>query len=667
MSVRTHSKLTVALGAVALLGLAVGACGKKDNQPAKPAAGAKGAPTAKAGEAAAPAKGEAQPNKDEAKKAEPGAKAAPEAKAAAAATPAPAANPAPSAAPTAAPALGGGDVIAVAGIPSYKNLMDTAIKVAAKVAPGTLTPQMASQGLEMVKGALGLTDISWLKTDAPIRAAVLDPKKYNGAGQLLILPITDKAKVLAALPATAKKGADAQGHAALLEMQGDKAYVDFIDGYAVVTENPKVFGDAQGFLAKGLQSFVPKGALELFADMKVVNRLYANDLKQGKEMLKNLYGQMLQGQMMPGAQQAVALELDMIFALVDSTDAVGMRLDATDSDLGWSFTVTPKAGTGLAKLVGKVNGQGSTLTAAAPKETWLGMTTNLDMRDMESLKALQKTAVEVYVEMLKLDAAGKAELQGLMDNLWKQATGDATFAFTVEGNNPAAMRYVGKVQSAETARELYAKLFDFAVAKALAVAKAEASKGGGAVPPELAKLNSFADVMALVQPMAAQMGVQISTSKGKKHGVLVDALTIDVDWTKTPIQQEEPETAKLLAKLLGNKIEFALGYAGDKLAMSFGAHARDDVVALASGTFPGGEPTLTAASKGSTMAMTVRVAPLLNALAAVVPEMASMAPTFSALPADEAFSFTVKGDGKQAVARLGLPLDLMAKLAALAR
>ena len=72
----------------------------------------------------------------------------------------------------------------------------------------------------------------------------------------VVLPITDKAKTLAAM-AAAKKGTEADGHEALLLVGGKNAYVDFVGNNLVLTLAKERFAKAKPFIERITKVEVP--------------------------------------------------------------------------------------------------------------------------------------------------------------------------------------------------------------------------------------------------------------------------------------------------------------------------------------------------------------------------------------------------------------------------
>jgi hypothetical protein len=385
------------------------------------------------------------------------------------------------AAPAAAPSIVLPEgVLMAAGVPSLTEVLSTVSTVANKIAPGQVPPDLASMALEGMKGVYGFTDITWLDQSAPIKFANVDPKTHDGKGQAILIPITDKEKVLASLPATANKALE--GHAASFESQGQTWYLDFVEGHAVLTDHPGVFAERRDFISGALAAWKPERLFTTRINMATVNAAFAKELQDARAAAEQLTAQAAQEPGMPDASAVMKKYTDLLFEVVDSTTAAQLDLYVQDGSIRFGASVDAKDGSGLANFSRLIAGKSSSLADAAPPTTWLGFTGNMDVREMKSIREMQKLALNTYAGLLKLTPEETAKIDSIFDRMATQATGESLTAFALDGTFPFALTTLAKVTDATQLRGAYGELLDLVFVKAWTYALEEMKKEGKEVP-----------------------------------------------------------------------------------------------------------------------------------------------------------------------------------------
>lgn len=618
----------------------------KDDEPATPATPAApegGTPGAEAGKAGAGTPGETKPGE---------APAAPGAEAA---------RPAAGAATSRAAVTVPDDVILIAGVPSLKAVLQTASDLGQKLAPGEMPPDLTSLALEGLKETFGLTDITWLETEKPCYVYALDPKTHGSKGQGLVLPMAGKDKVLAALKPEAKK--DVDGHAASFEHQFTTWYVDFTETHAVFADHPQTFPDAKALVTGPLAGWTPERLLSLQVNMNAINRIFGPEIEGAKQSAMQLMGQAASEPGMPDMKQIMEKEVSMLFDLVASTERVDVDLWVEGQDAKLGFAFTGKEGSGLAKFASTIAGKSSGLVDAAPATTWLGFSSFVDMRGFDALKELQTISMNAYAGLLHLTPEETAKLKDLMGRVSDLSTGESVTAFYSEGTFPLAMTSLVAMRDGAEARKIYGEVYDLLWEKGWAWFK-EFAKGEGMELPGAETVKTLDDLVAAANTILAPAGAKVAVVKDDKDGVEVRALTFEVDWDKLGIKEKDPDTYALLDGIVGRSLQLAIAFKDQWVAAALGPKAMDAARSLASGNRPGGEKSLTDASRGNAMAMTVHVDKILK-VSTFIPEMQAKKAAIDALPADRPFVFTGTGADRTFAFTLSVPTDLVKALTAL--
>ncbi|MCB9727580.1 MAG: hypothetical protein H6746_03735 [Deltaproteobacteria bacterium] len=587
-----------------------------------------------------------------------------------AAKPAEAGKPAePAAVPTepapvaAAPSLALPDgVLMAAGTPSLTEVLTTVSSVANKIAPGQVPPDLASLAMEGMKSLFGFTDITWLDQGEPFTFMNVDPKTHDGKGQAILLPMTDKDKVLASLAPDAKK--DIEGHAASFQAQGQTWYLDFVEKRAVLSDHPGVFAERRDFISGALAGWKPERLFTTRVNMNTVNTAFATEIQQARVAAEQLTSQAAQEPGMPDASRVMKRYTDLLFEVVEGTTAAQFELYEQDGAIRLGLGVDSKPESGLAGFARLIAGKTGTLADAVAPDAWLGYVYNMDMREIKSMRELQKLALDTYAGLLKLTPEEVAKIDTIFDRMATQLTGENMLSIAVDGAFPLALTSLSKVTDATTLRSAYGDLLDMVFAKAWSYAL-ESMKKEGKEFPGAADVKDLPGLIRLLGGLAEGMGVKLELVSEVRGEVQVDALTVDADLEKLGLREKDPDTFAIVDGIVGRHLELAFGFKGDSLSMAFGPHGIQQAMDLAAGKRPGGEPVLTAAARGNAMAGAFRLDVLMKALTAI-PDVARMKDAIEALPKGEAFTVTMNGVGDGLRTTLSFPIDTVAALAGFA-
>ncbi len=622
-STRLSLRTVVALSAVALL-TSMSAC-KDDKKPEEAAAGAEGAAAgaeAKAGEA-----GEA----GEAAKA---------------------------AAPAAASRTGvamGDKVLTIGGVPSLKKVLAAATDLGRKLAPDDMPPDLSSIAMEGIKEMLGVTDISWLATEKPIKVFTLDPKSFEGKGQGLVLPISDKAKVMASLKPEAKK--DDGGHAASFEHQFQTWYVDFIDGHVVLTDHAKSFETAKGLVTGALMGWTPERLISAQVNLKAVNAVFGPEIEGAKATAKEVMAQSQGGPGMPDMTKVLDKEVDMLFDLLASTERADFDLWVDGSDAKMSLAFAGISDSPVARFAKTIEGKSSSLLKAAAPNTWMGFSANMDVREFKGMRDLQMLSIESYARLLEVPDARINALRGVLEKITDSSTGDAVTTFYTDGTFPLAFTSVAKLADAEAVRKLYVEFYEGFREEGIAKFK-KGAKDAGVAAPGLDDIEDLTGLVAAANKMAGPMGVNLTITDEDKDGAHIYALTATADWNKLGIKEADPDAFAMLDGIVGKTVSIAFVFQGDAVSTAFGPKAIETARRLANGEFPGGDEHLSAASNGRAMAMTLLLDRLLSNLT-FIPELAPLKSKVDSLPKDRPLTFTMSGAGSTVITEFSVPTDVV--------
>lgn len=550
------------------------------------------------------------------------------------------------------------DVLVVSGTPSLEKLLEAVNAGANAVAPGTLPPNLASLALESMKSDLGLTDISWFRTDAPVLLAVVDPKVFDGKNQLVLLPASDTEKALASLKEGAQR--DFEGHRAFFEHRFEKVYVDTIDGYLVFTDHTAIFGKHKSFLEGQLGKWKPEHAFSMQVAMDHLLSRYGVEIAQFKEMAKQTLAREAAGTTAPEVQE---WQTQMLFSLIESLDTVRLDLAVEGTELRLILNNTAKKGSELAKLVASSQGQSSGLMSTIPSNAWVGMAGIFDVHESTEFDQLNEMSLRTYTNLLELSADEMKLLDPMIKEAAKLTTGDSAVSVYADQKFPMAMHTVAKIADVAAFRAVNKKLLALLVPHVWSRVVAELKKNGTELPP--AQVTSVAEMVALAKPFAAPWGIVPTLTSTEADGIHVDAIELVIDWTllsrEMGLAAQDVTTVDMLKAFAGEKIVVALASGTDRYVQAFGPNAIATATALAKGEDPKSRDAITSLAKDQNWTGLVQVRALLDALM-FIPDVATRKPLIDTISQDRMLSATARSTGTGLELKLNLPLDVVGQI-----
>lgn len=336
------------------------------------------------------------------------------------------------------------------------SLHALATQVTPQLPPAAQVEQMIAA---QIQNEFRLKDATALDMSKPLRVAFADPKAYGRDPSMLVVGITGKDKLVAALPELERKADDAGNAHSYLKFQGSKApvYINFVgDTHVVFSRNAEVVGKHTGFLAALVGTDMPAHG-GVFIEVDNLMALYGAQFDQGLAQAKREITQAAQATP-SGAQSAAMVEamVDWIGAHARQVDQLQSSLATTDKGVKLDIRISPKAGTDLAKLFELVKGADHPLLAKVPANSPAAMTYATDVKALAELT--RRMGAMFIAPMMGEGADLSGYTQAMVDMV--EAT-DGTFAMAViDAPDGTGMTPVGLygVDDAAKIRAAYAKV-----------------------------------------------------------------------------------------------------------------------------------------------------------------------------------------------------------------
>lgn len=410
---------------------------------------------------------------------------------------------------------------------SLAALHGLAGKVTADVPPAAQLEQMITAGIQ---GEFRLKSAAALDLSKPIRFAFADPKAFGRDPSALMVGITGKDALVAALPELERKEGD-QGNAwSYLKFQGSKApvFVNLVGDHAVFTRHPEVFPKHKDFLEALAGAQMPDhgGA---FVEVDHLMAIYGAEFDQGlataREEMKKA------AEATPGGAQQVEMitgMIDWVGAHARQVDDLRVSLATSDAGLKLDLRISPESGTDLAKVFGHLRGTDHPLLAKLPGDALAGFSSATTKEAMVELTRTMGTGL--IAPMLADESAAKPYMEAMVE-LIEATTG--TFAGAVidapDGNGLTLMGLYG-VADAAAARAAQDRLADLNAEPAMVAmyektgVKVDVQKNAyqvGGVPVTVqttSMVNAPPEAMMMMGMMQDLMSQHIAF--GEKLGVL---------------------------------------------------------------------------------------------------------------------------------------------------
>ncbi|MFT5431882.1 MAG: hypothetical protein ACI9OJ_002580 [Myxococcota bacterium] len=610
------SKWLVAIGAVSLVAMA--GC-KKDEPAAKPAAEANTGdkPTAKPGEKA-PVGDDKNPTADKPKTGDP-------------VVAQPVAKP--------EPVIKGGkglwgldmpsNAVGFASVPAIDSLYST-IKGKAD-AYGLPLPMDKDQALAALQAKLKAKSMDWLDTKKPIHFTIWNPKTNENG--VILIPITSKEKLVAALPETKKENVD--GNAFELTVDDEVAYLNFIDGYLAVSKEKELFAASKDFATRLSANHTPAGQLDVRVSAVNLRTIFAEELKgmygqmSGmKDMLKKELKKEMPIPGMGGLDGVIDFYMEIAQTVIDETEAVTFNVQLDDKgNLALPFSLQAKKDGKIAKFVGSMANADLSFIKAAPANSWLLFGGQMDPKAFDGM---MDYAADMVGTLLKLSDTEKKQVTTSLTTMTALQDGKTWMAFYADGKFPLAMAGEAGVTDGKAYHKAFDAYMTLLMGKALGMAKEFLPEQFKSMP-----LDDFGKLVEAVNNISKNLGVSIAAGTSTEGNVTVQKLTVslDMEMLGKVAGAEQVAEAKKFTDLLGTKIEFAIAYGPKKVGMAMGPNGVKTASEIATGTFKGGaDQVVNDFGRGVAMLMHVDVAAAITAFLPIVKEAgaAGELPVFAA-------------------------------------
>lgn len=587
------------------------------------------------------------------------------------------------AAPAAAPVLpdielaAGEGVAGWVSIKSLNGLFDAVEAIGGKL--GAVPPggNLRGQALGAATANLaqaGIKDLEWLDKTRPIHFGLHDqPKAADpaapaaaapnpadvAAGLFAVLPITGKDAVLAAL-STAKKDAEAEGHAAMfVSPKGEKMYIDFLDKHAVLTVVDKDrFAKISGF-AKRIAGVDAPALLYMGVSVEDLAKTRKTEIEGFVRMIEAMGAQAAAKEGNPAVNaQVMGMYTKMLTTYVNDMNRVELLLTGDVNNLGLEFRATAKEGTKLAKQFGAVKGRTTAALAnLLPANSYVSFASS---SDPAAAAEQMDEALVLLKETFKLDQAAFDAMSRDMKDLTKLMDGSSALGLYPDGSAALGMLAVGGATDGEAAVKQGKRVIGALLLHTVAMVRAEnKAKGKEESAEEVAafaaveqslKEGKLEPVLAKFGPMMEPAGVKLTANTSKEGDAACDTLDVSYDAAKLP-----PADAPKIKAFVGDKTALVLCSAKNKFAFGFGPGALEKARGAVSGKIGGliDAPAYKTAL-GQDGAVTVYLNPG-SALAA----FKALLPMPLNISGDKAVSFTCVHRAKSYSCGLNLPVDLV--------
>lgn len=493
------------------------------------------------------------------------------------------------ASPAADPAVVPASVAAWGGISSWNAVFD--VVAAAGPQLGLLSPQQGAPGPAMwakVEGAakgIGITTLAWMRRDQPLRFFLQDEGGEPGVANLVVLlPMTDQAAVLAALP-SAQLGIE--GHAAVLAMAGSPApiYLDFLPSQVALTFETSRWQRASAVATGPLATAPVPGLVAVGLSMANLLALGPKEMQKLRSVMDSSTKKFTE------LQAGASSYATAVKQLLEELDTFELVLGGDKERIQVGFRIRGRDGTALFKSLHAGDGRSAAEVARLlPGASYLAFASHVDPQPALAQAA---TNFELLQPALEVPKKQKAALLAQYTALIKGLTGEGAVALYPDGGaalgslvvlgakEPAAFRQA----SARFAGQVALLLMDKQDRKALAKGKksnasvkgkksdasVKGKKGEPGAAGESAAGLSKAQLEALARkglargtleplitalaPKAEAAGVRLAQTHSNADGLACDAIEITLDWAK--LQRESADQTPMGQALLGKSLTLA--------------------------------------------------------------------------------------------------------------
>ena len=322
------------------------------------------------------------------------------------------------------------------------NLVSLAHEIGAVGGPmgsAAINPAMIGKGMAKT---FGLKNDGAFALDKPFRFAMVDPKKLDEP-LVLVVSMTKKEELVALLPQDHKK--DDGGNAISYPVNGETVYLNFVDDFAVFSQDKDVFAKQKAFFVKLAGAKVPNEGVAVVSASNAT-KMYAKELADAvAEAEKALDDQ----PSMPMGGEGMKKMAQWFSTTAKEIDRVVIRLDGLEDGGKLAFDVVPKEESDLKKTFDALGKQKLELLDDVPADAPLAMVAAMDPDKTGELTQ----SLTAWSLQLSLGDEVDEELTKAMDDYWKASTGQIAFA-AHEVPNLEGLRFSGLfgIRDADKAR-----------------------------------------------------------------------------------------------------------------------------------------------------------------------------------------------------------------------
>lgn len=463
----------------------------------------------------------------------------------------------------------GSAVVGWASLQSLDAVFDAVEAVGTKTGqlpPGGAIRQQAYDGLTGMLAQAGITGHSWIAKDKPVYVAFQDDSRERpDAGVILALPIVSKDKATDAMKGT-KLGEG--GHGAVVEVRGQKSYVDFIDGYAVVTNDEARFGKAKDFLGR-LTKVAPPSLVYLGVSVE--------DLAKTRSAELEMFMAALEKDMKAGTAPGLDMNAyadgysKLMKQYVSELARFELLVDAGADDIKVGFRAQAKKGTGLEKILEASRGRSITaVEAVLPTNSYLTVASNQDPTAASTNIA---DVASMLGDAFKMKPEEAAALKADLETLAKLQKGDGAFAAFQDGKSMLGLGMLVNTAEPDKAIATLQRVVGKLLGKAIDQQREMKGKDAEQTPLEKAieasiRKGELKGIVEVIAPVAREQGITLALNEQKVDGGKCDVLDVKVDWTKVP--EAKGGDAEAVKKLFGDHTAAVLCAGGEKIALAVG-------------------------------------------------------------------------------------------------
>ncbi|MGB0589489.1 MAG: hypothetical protein ACPGU1_07410 [Myxococcota bacterium] len=502
---------------------------------------------------------------------------------------------------------------------------------------------------------------TWVARDKPATLLVVDPTRYL-LGEVLVLGLRDTAALMAALP---KGTFDAdevppKGHTAVYRSKTGNIYVDFVGPNVVFTKHNDVFALVKAFIEEDLAAWKAPHDVDVVIDVTNMRTAFAEEIALTRQ---DPTPKGKRGSGVPLLSKAALL------GMVDSLDGISAQVVYQDGHFTIQTSATPRTdATGSwawAVQWVKALAQRTTVPVAGlPNGTWAAASVSADVTGGAFQDERAKTSAAIntlYGDLLDLTPAEREASAPLWGRFADLVTGGA-YAFAFEqGEVPACGAVVMRVEDAHRARFLTKRLLETFLLRIVPRIQDEEISLADMPFPD-GDFRTVADLFKALNEVYGQVGMAFYESSlvEASEDIAVEALGIRFD----SAQREEAAKAgrSSLADIIGSKLELAVAYRGNLMALVLSPAASTQAALLVSGSFGEGTGPFRAPRPGEAALAAVALDRLVVSVPQLWPNATNVLPP-EALRGDASLGLTSSGDVIQAT--LSLPARSLAVIEAI--